>query len=104
MKNIDIKEFEFIKEDLEQLKEEEVIFINDKDEPKYVLMSADDYDNFLIYRDLLDESVPAEDCKPAIKIVSNKENGLTYEEYEKIKKQLVEVFDKTFKPNPNKLN
>lgn len=103
MQNINIKDLESIKEELEKLEDDDVIFVNDEQGPKYALISIDNYDDLESYRGLIED---AEDsmANASVKIISNKQNNLTYDEYEKIKKQLVEVFDKTFKPNPNKLN
>ena len=41
---------------------------------------------------------------PVIKILSSGGLELSYDEYEKVKKQIMEAFDKTFKPRPEKLN
>lgn len=101
MLNIDIKELNEIKEELDELSGDEAIFVEDNGNAKYVILPIEQYDELDSLRDLLDGKI---ENGAAVKIVSNQGNELTYEEYEKIRKQLVDVFDKTFKPNPEKLN
>lgn len=101
MINIDIKELNEIEEELNELSEDEVIFVEKDGQARYAILPIEQYDELDSYRDLLDGKV---ENGAAVKIVSPNHNELTYEEYEKIRKQLVDVFDKTFKPNPEKLN
>ena len=101
MINIDIKELNEIEEELNELSEDEVIFVEKDGQARYAILPIEQYDELDSYRDLLDGKV---ENGTAVKIVSPNHNELTYEEYEKIRKQLVDVFDKTFKPNPEKLN
>lgn len=101
MKNIDIKELKEIKEELECMDEQ--IFICENKEPKYVIVPIDEYDDLASCKELIDgklDTMPNE----GVKIITNSNSKLSYEEYEKIRKQLVDVFDATFKPKPEKLN
>lgn len=101
MLNIDIKELKEIKEELDELHADDAIFVEENGDTKFVILPIEQFDELESYRDLLDGKV---ENGAAVKIVSNQKNELTYEEYEKIRKQLVDIFDKTFKPNPEKLN
>ena len=101
MLNIDIKELNEIKEELDELQCDDAIFVEQNGNAKFVIIPIEQFDELESYRELLDSKV---ENGAAVKIVSNQNNELTYEEYEKIRKQLVDIFDKTFKPNPEKLN
>jgi len=103
MRYIDIKDLKELKKDLETLDTEEVGFINDGDKTKYAILNIALYDRLESYR-FIQEGAQA---SPMIKVISSDlENAqeLTYEEYESIRKQLIDVFDKNFKPKPSKLN
>lgn len=102
MLKIDISKLEDIKEDLKMLDEDEVAFVNDGNNTKYVIMNADLYDELEYFKSLLDES--SQMANSNIRVITNATNDLTYDEYEKIRKQLIEVIDKTLKPNPEKFN
>jgi len=41
---------------------------------------------------------------PQVKIVPSGELDLSYDEYERIKKQIMDAVEKTFMPKPEKLN
>ena len=41
---------------------------------------------------------------PNIRIINGNDFELTYDEYETVKKQIIDAFEKTFKPKPEKLN
>lgn len=101
MKNIDIKDLYEIKEDLDCI--EDVIFVDDNNETKYAILPIDEYDDLVSLKDMVEDKL-GNLKEPSVKIISNKDSELTYEEYEKIRKQLVDVFDATFKPKPEKLN
>lgn len=103
MQNIDIKYLKEIKEELEELQEDDAIFVDDNNDTKYVILPIETYDLLESYRSIL-EGDKQESLNPNVKIISNAINELSYDEYETIKKQLMEVFEKTFKPKPEKLN
>lgn len=101
MLKIDINELKNIKDDLKSLDDDEVAFIEEENETKFVIMPAGQYDELESFRSFLDEGRVK---TSNVKIITNATNELTYDEYEKIKKQLIEVIDKTLKPNPEKFN
>lgn len=97
--NIDIKELENIKEKLEGLDEDDALFVDENGSTKYVILPINKFDNL--------EEIFKEDqgsIMPAIKIINGDGFELSYDEYETVKKQLNEIFEKTFKPKPEKLN
>lgn len=105
MNNIDIKNLDSIKEELELLTKEKVVLIEEDGVPKYALTTLEEYSELESYRNLVvGQSVQGNDNEPAVKIVASRSNELSFEEYEKVKEELVEMFDKTFKPNPKKLS
>lgn len=97
---IDIKKLENIKTELDSLNKEDVLFINENGSAKYAILPIETYDAF---NDEVDEkNVPF--FNPSIRILSPGNTELSYDEYEMIKKQIMDAFDKTFKPKPEKLN
>lgn len=97
--NIDIKDLKKIQPQLAQLKDD-VLFIEKEGNAKYVIMPIDMFDEIEGFIDVINNK----DSRPLVKIANPSELQLTYEEYESIKKQIIEAVDKTFKPNPEKLN
>lgn len=101
MLKIDINKIKNIKDELDTLDEDEVAFVEDNNETKYVIMPISQYDEIDSFKSFLDEGqMPNSN----VKIITNASYDLTYDEYEKIRKQLIEVIDKTLKPNPEKFN
>ncbi len=97
--NADIKELENIRDQLESLEEDDVLFIDEDGNTRYVIMPVSQYD---LIEEMLD---PNRDLTmPRVRIINGNELELTYDEYEAVKKQLNEIIEKTFKPKPEKLN
>ena len=104
MRKIDINEIENIKEELNNLQEDETLCITENGHEKFMLMSVDAYDA-LTSEDNAD--VFSEENllrNPNIRVISPDNFELTYDEYENVKKQVMDAFEKTFKPKPEKLN
>ena len=98
MNSVDIKELENIKDKLESLEEDDILFVDDDGEIRYVLMPVEHYD-------YIEEVVSqTQNMMPRIKIINSEDFELTYDEYEAVKKQLNDMIEKTFKPKPEKLN
>ena len=97
--NVDIKKLKNIKEELDNLSKDDVLFVEEKGISKYVLLPIELYDEV---EDIVKFS--QEMNKPQVRIVNNNDIDLSYEEYEQIKSQIMEAVDKTFKPKPEKLN
>ena len=97
--NVDIKKLKNIKEELDNLGQDDVLYVEEKGISKYVLLPIELYDEV---EDIVKFS--QEMNKPQVKIVNNSDIELSYEEYEQIKSQIMEAVDKTFKPKPEKLN
>ena len=98
---IDIKKLENIKTELDSLDKEDVLFINENGSAKYAILPIDTYDAFT---EDVEEENNVSFFNPSIRIFSPGKAELSYDEYEMIKKQILEAFDKTFKPKPEKLN
>ena len=100
MQKIDIKEIENIKEKLNELDTDEVIYVDEDGASRFVIMPVALFDSYLEENEGLDKLV----YEPHIKILGADNIELSYEEYELIKKQINDAFDKTFKPKREKLN
>ncbi len=98
---IDIKKLENIKTELDSLDKEDVLFINENGSAKYAILPIETYDAFT---EDVEEENNVSFFNPSIRIFSPGKAELSYDEYEMIKKQILEAFDKTFKPKPEKLN
>lgn len=102
MNSIDIKKLDAIKNELDNLEEDDVLFINEEGKEKYVLMPIDLYDSIDETLALYDEDKLLKN--PQIRIINANSFELSYDEYENVKKQIMDAFEKTFKPKPEKLN
>lgn len=104
MQNIKIEKLESIKKELESLNEDDVLFVDDNKETRYAIMPIAYYDKLDVYRELQENDKPL--CNAQVKIMGG--NGLieelSFDDYEKIRSQLLEIFDKSFKPKSDKLN
>lgn len=96
--NIDIGKLSEIKEELESLKEDDVLFVNDNNSAKYVIAPIQLYDRI---EDLLHSY---DFYSPQVKVVNSDDFELSYDEYERIKNQIMELVEKTLMPKPEKLN
>ena len=97
--NIDIERLKEIREELDEMKETDVLFIDEDRKAKYVIMPVELYDTL---EDLL--SVLNTPASASVRIAAPEEIDLSYDEYERIKKQIMEAVEKTFMPKPEKLN
>lgn len=98
--NIDINKLSEIKADLDEMNENDALFIDEDGKTKYAIMPIERFDKA---EELLDMFNDTDKFKPQIKVIGTNED-ITYEEYEKIKASINEVIDKTFKPKAEKLN
>ena len=98
--NVDIKKIKSIKKELESLEEDDVIFVEEDGVSKYVVMPIEDYEECEQIMNLFNDY----SNKPLIKVAGPKDFDITYEQYEDIKKQIMDAVDQAFKPNPEKLN
>ena len=97
--NIDIKELNDLRDKLEDLEEDDVLFVEENGEKKFAIMTMSQYE--MIEAILNPNKITS---APNVRVINTGDIELTYDEYEKVKKQLIEVIDKTFKPKPEKLN
>jgi vacuolar-type H+-ATPase subunit F/Vma7 len=97
--NVDIEKISAIKNELEALKENDALFINEEGKTRYAIIPIETYDAL---EDLMAMINPS--AVPQVKIVPSGELDLSYDEYERIKKQIMDAVEKTFMPKPEKLN
>lgn len=96
---IDINELDNLKEKLDALEKDDILFIDEEGSSKYALMNMKVYEEVEEIMKVMNYS-----RLPQVKIESNDDIEVSYEEYEQIKKQLLEVIDEAFKPKPENLN
>ena len=97
--NIDIKYLEQIKDELEALGENDVAFIEEDNVTKYVLMPVELYDSIENLAMMINDAQNA-----SVSISSDQEIDLSYDEYEQVKKMIMDAVEKVFMPKPEKLN
>ena len=97
--NVDIKKLNSIREELDSLDEDDVLFVEDDGRAAYVLMKAEYYDYI---EEIFRQSQGI--MSPKVKVINTDSLELTYDEYEAVKKQLNDIIEQTFKPKPEKLN
>lgn len=98
--NIDINTLEMIRADLDDLGEDDALFIDENGKTKYAIMPIDKFDRAEELMALMDGM---EGTAPKVKVIGSNED-LSYEEYERIKAIVMEAVEKTFKPKAEKLN
>jgi hypothetical protein len=97
--NIDIGKVENIREDLEDLGQNDVMFIEENGNQRYVVMPIEMYDA------IEDAALMVSSFSmPQVKIASAEDFELSYDEYERIKNQIMDAVEKTLMPKPEKLN
>lgn len=99
--NIDINRLENIKQDLAELKDRDVLYIDENGITKYAIMPIDAYDKADEILSLYEES---KNMNANVKVIGADNEDITYEEYERIKALIMEAVEKTFKPKAEKLN
>jgi|GEM_PF-1298851 len=97
--NIDINRITAIKDELDSLSENDVLFIDEENKTKYAIMPIELYDSL---EDLM--TMLGTNAAPSVRIVPSEDIDLSYDEYERIKKQIMDAVEKTFMPKPEKLN
>ena len=95
--NIDINKLSEIKNELDSLSEEDVLFIDDQGKTKYVIAPIELYDR-------IEDLLGSYDYNPQVKVINSEDFELSYDEYERIKKQIMDLVEKTLMPKPEKLN
>lgn len=97
------KALDAIKEELQDIEDGEIGFVKDEEgNTKFVILAKEDFEVLEESKAILDEA--KEVSENNVKIISNTMPDISYEEYEKLKQQLLDSFEKTFKPKPEKLN
>ena len=98
--SIDINRIKDVMDELQSLKEDEVLYISEDQKTKYVIMPIELYDSLDEAKQLLDSSF----MNPQVKVLNSDDFELSYDEYERVKNQLMEIIEKTLMPKPEKLN
>ncbi len=99
--NIDINKIQNIKSELDELKENDVLYIDENGCTKYAIIPVEFYDKL---EELNQISEEFSDNMPKVKILGADQEELTYEEYERVRNLILEAVDKAFKPSAEKLN
>ena len=96
MATIDLERIKDIEEELENLEETEVLFVEENGVEKYAIMNIHYYDMI--------EEVAAMLQAPQVNIARPEDFELSYDEYERVKNPIMDIVEKTLMPKPEKLN
>ncbi|MBO7677613.1 MAG: hypothetical protein J6S49_08870 [Erysipelotrichaceae bacterium] len=96
MAEIDLEIIKDIDTMMEGLEKDDVLFVKEEGKDKYVILHA-------WYYELL-EDVADMFQAPPVSITRPDDIELSYDEYERIKNQIMELVEKTLMPKPEKLN
>lgn len=99
MAKIDIDKLGELKDEMAFLEEEDVLFVEEDGQNRYVVVPIEIYD---AVEDLMEMFSHANHA-PIIKVDSSNLE-LSYDEYERIKDQIMDAVEKTLMPKPEKLN
>ena len=97
--NIDIEKIKEVKEELDALNQNDVLYIEEDGKTKYAVLPIELFDQ--VEDVLMMMNTPFD---TSVRIAAPDEIDLTYDEYERIKRQIMEAVEKTFMPKPEKLN
>lgn len=95
--NIDVKQIENIKNQLDSLNNEDVLFVNEDGQTKYAIIPIASYD-------LVEEMLSSNLNEAPKVILAGDKTELTYEEYERVKGAIMDLVEQTLKPKAEKLN
>ena len=98
--NIDIEKLKDIRAELDSMEESDVLFVTENGTEKYAIVPIGLFDS-------VEEALSMADGPafiPQVRIAGNEDIELSYDEYERIKKQILEALEKTLMPKPEKLN
>ena len=99
MANIDISKLSNIYDELEDLDVSDVLFVDEGTQSRYVILPIELFDQLADLISMLKEP----ESMPVVKF-SGEDIELSYDEYERIKNQIMEAVEKTLMPKPEKLN
>ena len=99
MANIDINRLDELKDELAFLNQDDVLFIEEDGQEKFAVVPIDLFNSVEDFLELLNEASSG----PVVKVDSSNLD-LSYDEYERIKNQIMEMVEKTLMPKPEKLN
>ena len=97
--NIDINRLEEIRKELDGLEEDNVLFVDENGQTRYAILPISRYDEIESLLDLFNGK-----NNTAVSVVGPIDAELTYEEYERIKNQIMDTVEKTLCPKAEKLN
>jgi hypothetical protein len=99
MANIDISKLSNIYDELEDLNGSDVLFVDEGSQSRYVILPIELFDQLEELISMLKEP----ETMPVVRF-SGEDIDLSYDEYERIKNQIMEAVEKTLMPKPEKLN
>lgn len=96
-KKIDISEVENIRDTLDQMQEDDIVYLMKGEDEQYAIMTVE-------YFRLLEEVSLILTQGPKIDIQGNPDFELTYDQYERVKNIVLDLLEQTFMPKPENLN
>jgi len=98
--NVANEELKEIREELDKLQENDVLFVEENGIEKYAVIPIELYDSIEGLMTMMNSA----SFIPQVQIAGPDDFELSYDEYEKIKEQIMEAVEKTLMPKPEKLN
>ena len=99
MANIELSKLELLQDELDFLQDGDFVFLTENGEKQYAVVPMEMFRVLEELETMFDDTL----ASPVVKV--NSENlDLSYDEYERIKEQIMEAVEKTLMPKPEKLN
>jgi len=98
--NVAIEKLKEIRDELDKLQENDVLFVEENGIEKYAVIPIELYDSIEGLMTMMNSA----SFIPQVQIAGPDDFELSYDEYEKIKEQIMEAVEKTLMPKPEKLN
>ena len=98
--SINIDRLSEIRTELEELEENEVLYISRDGADRFVILPIKAYEDLEDMMAMLNDTI----AMPQIQVSDPADLELTYDEYERIKEQIIDALEKTLMPKPEKLN
>ena len=96
---LDLEQLELLQDELDALDQDEYVFLTENGEKKYAVIPMELYNLLEEFQMMFDDTYSS----PLVK-VDSANLDLSYDEYERIKEQIMEAVEKTLMPKPEKLN
>ncbi len=97
--NIELSKLKEIEEELEGLRDHEVLTVTEDGEKRFAVLPWSYYEQIEELAEMI-----ADANKNPVQMITGENFDISYEEYESIRDQIIEALEKTLMPKPEKLN